>query len=269
MLKHRIITALVLVALTLWALFYSSDMAWKITLLVVALVAAWEWAGFTQYNLPVLKWIYAFAVVVTANFAVDVLSTENITFLVVFELVVVLSVVHRYQRSKGQVGTTSDGLIMLAGAVAIVLFTVSLVKFRAEFGAVELLASFMVIWAIDTGAYFSGRRFGKNKLAEYVSPGKTWEGVYGGTLLAFFIAWVLLAYIEPNTHVALVLFALALTFIAVISVYGDLFESVLKRQAGLKDSGKILPGHGGVLDRVDSLLISAPLLYLAWFFLLS
>jgi len=269
MLKQRIITAVVLVVLTVWALFYSSDMAWKIALLIVAGIAAWEWAGFAKIDIPVLKLIYAFAVVVTANFAADFLTIQNLVLLTLLEMLILLTVVHRYQRTKGQSGTQSDGFIMLSGAVSIVLFVVSLVKFRADFGAALLLFSMALVWAIDTGAYFSGRKFGKNKLAVHVSPGKTWEGVFGGGLLAFVLALVVLLLMQLELKLATILFALVLGLIAVFSVYGDLFESVLKRQVAMKDSGKILPGHGGVLDRVDSLLIAVPMLYLAWHFALN
>ncbi len=267
MLKQRVLTAIVLVALTVWALFFSSDTTWKIALLIVALIGAWEWASFAKVDLPVLKMIYAFAVVVTANFAVDVLTLQNIVLFTLLELVIVLSVVHRYQRTQGQLGTKSDGLVMLAGAVAIVLFVVTLFKFRSEFGASILLASLFVIWAIDTGAYFAGRKFGKNKLAAYVSPGKTWEGVAGGALLALFVALIVVYWLSDGPILNSLVLALGLTVIALLSIYGDLFESVLKRQVDLKDSGKILPGHGGVLDRIDSLLVAAPFLYLAWYYL--
>lgn len=267
MLKQRVFTALVLVALTAWALFLSSDMVWKVSLLVVAGIAAWEWAGFSKdMELPVLKLIYALAVVTTANFAIDALSLQNIVLFTFLEVIMLVSVVHRYQFTKGSVGSKSQVFVMLSGAVFITLFVVVMVRFRQDFGATLLLLSMALIWAIDTGAYFTGRRFGKTKLAVFVSPGKTWEGVFGGVLLSFVCAIILLYTLSFELKISGLLFALILSVIAAFSVYGDLFESVLKRQAGVKDSGKILPGHGGVLDRVDSLLIAMPMLYLAWYF---
>lgn len=266
MLKQRVMTAVVLVILTIWALFFADPISWKFAVLLVGLIAAWEWAGFAQVELPVLKLIYALAIGVTANFAVDVLTMQNIVLLTVLEALILMSVVHRYQRTQGEVGTKSVGFVMLAGALAIVLFVTTLVKFRAEFGAEVLLLSLALVWAIDTGAYFSGRKFGKNKLAVHVSPGKTWEGVFGGGILAFVLALFILFYLSFELKYSLLLFAVILGGIALFSVYGDLFESVLKRQVGLKDSGKILPGHGGVLDRIDSLIIAVPMLYIAWHF---
>lgn len=266
MLKQRIITAIVLVILSVWALFYSTDTVWKGVLLFVGFIAAWEWASFAQLKAPALRVIYALGIVVAANYAVDTLTTQNIALLTFLEAVILFSVVTRYQRTKGEVGTKSVGFIMLAGALAIILFVVAMVKFRVDFGPLYLLLSMLLVWVIDTGAYFSGRRFGKNKLAVHVSPGKTWEGVIGGGIFTLIVAVGIMLYLSPELKVASVLLAVILSVIALFSVFGDLFESVLKRQVGLKDSGSILPGHGGVLDRVDSLLIAVPMLYLAWHF---
>jgi phosphatidate cytidylyltransferase len=112
-----------------------------------------------------------------------------------------------------------------------------------------------IVWAADVGAYFAGHRFGRHKLAPQVSPGKTWEGVAGGVVLASLVAAVVASLLELALP-ALVLLALG---VVTISIVGDLMESLLKRQVGAKDSGVILPGHGGVLDRFDSLFAAAPL----------
>lgn len=269
MLKQRIITAIVLAVATIWALFEASDMGWKVSLLVVAAIAAWEWGGFAQFKLPVLKAIYALGVVVCSNFVIDYASTEQIAIFTAVETFLLLFVVHKYQATQGNVGLSSPVLVATAGVLAVSLFVTVLYKFRFEFGPLLLLLSMALVWAIDTGAYFSGRKFGKNKLAVHVSPGKTWEGVIGGGLLAFVLAIFALFIMDVELALAKFLFAVVLGLIAVFSVYGDLFESVLKRQVGLKDSGQSLPGHGGVLDRVDSLIIALPMFYLAWHYLLA
>ncbi|MCF6345146.1 MAG: phosphatidate cytidylyltransferase, partial [Thiomicrorhabdus sp.] len=160
----------------------------------------------------------------------------------------------------------STFFILMSGVLAVVLFTVALSQFRNAFSPWVILLSLLVIWAVDTGAYFSGRRFGKTKLAPYVSPGKTWEGVWGGVALAFVISVLSVLWLSVELRVSVGVFAVSLALIALFSVLGDLFESVLKRQAGLKDSGRILPGHGGLLDRGDSLLIAVPMMYLLWHF---
>ncbi|MEA1988926.1 MAG: phosphatidate cytidylyltransferase [Pseudomonadota bacterium] len=266
MLKQRVITAIILVVLSIWALFFSSDLVWKGVLSFIGFIAAWEWAAFAQLKVPALRLIYALGIVVGANYAIDNFTIQNIALLTLLEAIVLVSVVTRFQRTKGEVGSQSVGFIMLIGVLAVILFVVSMAQFRGEFGPLVLLLSMLLVWAVDTGAYFSGRRFGKTKLAVHVSPGKTWEGVFGGAFLTLIISFIVLYFLQPQLNVASVFMALILTLIAVFSVFGDLFESVLKRQVGLKDSGKILPGHGGVLDRVDSLIIAVPMLYLAWHF---
>jgi phosphatidate cytidylyltransferase len=123
-----------------------------------------------------------------------------------------------------------------------------------------LLGMFIIVWVNDTGAYLSGRLIGRHALAPRVSPKKTWEGLAGGLILAGIAAWILYSLTRSfDWHIWFVVYILTVTF----GTLGDLFESWLKRRAGLKDSGSILPGHGGVLDRLDSLLFAAPLVFAA------
>jgi phosphatidate cytidylyltransferase len=132
-----------------------------------------------------------------------------------------------------------------------------------------LLAAMAIVWIADTAAYFSGRAFGRRKLAPQVSPGKTWEGVYGALLAVglYAVALVPLAgragFLLPRSMLAIGLWTGFVLLVAGVSVFGDLFESLLKRHAGVKDSGALLPGHGGVLDRTDALFAAMPLLALA------
>ena len=121
-----------------------------------------------------------------------------------------------------------------------------------------LLFVFVLVWAADTGAFFAGRRFGRHKLSPEVSPGKTWEGVAGGLALALAVSAAAAVPLNAPMPVFLALCALA----AAASVVGDLTVSLFKRGAGLKDSGRIFPGHGGILDRIDSLCAAAPVLIL-------
>ena len=263
MLKQRIITAVFLVLAVLLSLFNASTDSWGTLLLIVAGLSAWEWAGFAKAEKSER---YAFVVVsVLCTWAL--MSAMNVwifILLVIAQTYLYLSTVHRYQRTQGAVGLSSKSSIYLTGLLAIANFSAALFLMRDEFSPEWLLFAMATIWAIDTGAYFAGRKFGKTKLAVHVSPGKTWEGVIGGALLSFVLAVVgasvglFPAAIEGV--MATVLLVVALTVIALLSIYGDLFESVLKRQAGLKDSGKILPGHGGILDRIDSLVIAMPML---------
>jgi len=137
---------------------------------------------------------------------------------------------------------------------------------REEHGNAWILLLFLIVWGADTGAYFAGKQWGRTKLAPNVSPGKTREGMLGGLVT---VALVSLAFAQwnelsiPSTVYLMILGVVT----AVMSVMGDLFESLLKRHSGLKDSGNLLPGHGGILDRIDSLLAATPFFYLGLLFL--
>jgi phosphatidate cytidylyltransferase len=127
-----------------------------------------------------------------------------------------------------------------------------------------LLALMAIVWVADTAAYFAGRRFGKRKLAPSISPGKTWEGVYGALIAVALYALALLPFAARAGYSGALLPAAATAWVvlvlllAAVSIVGDLFESQLKRQRGVKDSGKLLPGHGGILDRIDALVAALP-----------
>lgn len=120
-----------------------------------------------------------------------------------------------------------------------------------------ILAVMVLVWGADIGAYFSGKAFGKRKLAPQVSPGKSWEGVYGGLLLSLLITLVV-GLVRDASVGQIVLSLLGAALVVFISVVGDLTESMFKRQSGIKDSSNLLPGHGGVLDRIDSLTAAIP-----------
>jgi len=130
----------------------------------------------------------------------------------------------------------------------------------SPFSSNWLFFAFVIIWSTDTGAYFAGKNWGKRKLAPNVSPKKTWEGLYGGMILALALS-VATLYIFPMPIRPILLNRLftVIVLVSALSIFGDLFESVLKREAKVKDSGSLLPGHGGLLDRIDSLLFALPL----------
>ncbi len=130
------------------------------------------------------------------------------------------------------------------------------------YGGALILFMFLIIWAADVGAYFVGKQFGKTKLTT-VSPNKTWEGAIGGLVFSFLVGWFGIEALSLKVDNA-VTYLIVIALLGVISVYGDLFESALKRTANIKDSGNILPGHGGLLDRLDSTIAVAPIYFLSF-----
>lgn len=265
MLIPRILTALFLVAIVLGGLFKATPEVWEVGVLILAFLALFESAKLSQVTRPIWQWVYAVvgtAIIFLSLQTLDLLLYQITTLIVMLGVV---AVVYRYQRTQGRIGLDSKLLMSMFCFLLIMIFATALVELQALIRSELLLLSMAIVWAMDTGAYFSGRAFGKRKLASYVSPGKSWEGVWGGALSAFLLSSVSLYFLMPKiTSTDLLMLAFALTVIALLSVFGDLFESVLKRQADLKDSGSLLPGHGGVLDRVDSLLVAMPLTYLLW-----
>ena len=162
-------------------------------------------------------------------------------------------------RFSGNWGLLAREFYFLLGIVLLWICVNDLVFILKHFeqGGWILLYLLTLVWIADVGAYFSGRKFGKNKLAPGISPGKTWEGVAGG--LVFNMVWMLFVYsLTEGWGMSIVWFVGIGLATSAISVVGDLFESILKREAGVKDSGKLLPGHGGVLDRIDSVIAAAP-----------
>ena len=159
----------------------------------------------------------------------------------------------------------SNNLISLIQGGFIFLFAwCALLWMRLEQGAAMTIALLVVVWSADTFAYLAGRRFGKRKLAPSISPGKTIEGLVGGLVGAGLVALLAAIYALDLSPAQTLVWLLASLLAALFSVVGDLFESRLKRRAGVKDSGGLLPGHGGVLDRIDGLLAAAPVFATVW-----
>ena len=273
MLKTRILTALVMIPLVLAALLLLPPHGWGIAVLTVTLVAAHEWGQLAAFKRPTQLGFIAVILLVgagllylpSAGFARGwpagvVLAGCGLS--VVFWLMVAPEwVVRRWP-------TTNRWVMLVTGWIVLIGAWMALVQLQARSPTLAL-AMMAIVWVADTAAYLSGRAFGRRKLAPQVSPGKTWEGVYGG-LVAVAVYAMLLLYVgresafssELGTLADAAWVALAL-LIAGISVLGDLFESLMKRHASVKDSGKLLPGHGGVLDRTDALLAAMPLAALA------
>lgn len=263
MLKQRVITALILAPLTLWGLFGLSaeHFIWFIS--AVVLIASWEWAnlsgssslGRVLYPAAIAVLLYGLEQVRTADLDLNILILAAVGW------TVALYWVSCYPKTSLWSSTQAR---LLMGLVVLIPCWVGFVELRTNFwfGKDELLYVLLLVWTADVGAYFSGRRYGNKKLAPKVSPGKSWAGVYGGLLATTLLALVAAGYWQLNLNNTLTLVLITLVVTAV-SVLGDLLESMVKRHRGLKDSSQLLPGHGGVMDRIDSLTAAVPIFVLS------
>lgn len=267
-LSQRILTAVVLVPLVLAALFVLPPRGWAVVSLGFVLVAAEEWGrlvGFDRRRL--LQFVVATLLIAGllawqgGNFLQDGFAASTVVALCGISTLFWLFVAPAWLRggwpSRSPLPMACVGWLVLLGV------WVALVTLHAH-SPWLVLAAMAVVWVADTAAYFAGRAFGRHKLAPAISPGKTWEGACGAFVSVAVYALVLApfapdaGYPGSLTGFALVLFVLFMLALAAISIVGDLYESLLKRHAGVKDSGALLPGHGGVLDRVDALLAAMP-----------
>jgi phosphatidate cytidylyltransferase len=256
-LTKRVITALVLGAIVLLTLFYLPPVAARVLLGLFLLMGAWEWSGFCwQTNLIARVFYVALLVVMAALLGFDLLSVLPVS--TVLWLATVWWVLAGGWMLTGH-SKASRPLCMVAGVFALVPAWYAVMYLLAQDnGAWLFVWAVLVVAAADIGAYFFGRSLGRNKLVPAISPGKTIEGLLGGAVCAAIAtasgAWVL----EGNWLIA----GLMGLLLALLSVVGDLSVSVFKRSAGLKDSGWILPGHGGVMDRIDALVAVLPVFVL-------
>lgn len=259
MLKLRIITAVILIPIVIAVLFYLSPRSFFAFTLFISLIAAWEWSGLMDVKTTLRRFIYLILVACVFYSMVFVHVLYIFLFTFVWWLFAALLII-LYPKGAGW---WSKGVVV-RGIMGICVLTPCWVAFNfirnandGE-GIYALLFLFILIWGADSAAYFVGKKWGKNKLAPYVSPGKSWEGLYGAIAISLLITLIALWVCRIPQSVwpwAILLSLLTVLF----SVVGDLFESMLKRQANLKDSSQLLPGHGGLLDRIDSLTAAAPL----------
>jgi phosphatidate cytidylyltransferase len=274
MLKQRIITAIVLLAILLPALFWPSAVPFAVVSLVLIAAGAWEWA-----RLNGLRQVGAIAVAIAclaacaASWYFGLLGQP---LLILWVLAGGLWVLGGAWLLRGGVAgwPAIPQAVRLAGGIVVLVVTWLAVAQAREIGVNFLLSILVLVWAADIFAYVAGRtlglKFTKRKLAPGISPGKSWEGVWGGMagVIVLAVAWTIAdgryQAAIPSLYSRLAaqgwwLLVLAALFLAAMSVVGDLVESLVKRSAGVKDSSGLLPGHGGVLDRVDALLPTLPL----------
>jgi len=261
MLRQRILTALVLIPLLGFVVLVLPPVWTVVCMAALVLAGAWEWSAFPGFASPLARAAYVIAVAVLMWAAWRITATgRGLDALLITAIAWWICAFLWIIFAPTRVGRTSASL---AGVLVLVPAWTALVRLHVSGALGPQLVLFLLalVWAADIGAYFAGRSLGRIKLAPRVSPGKTWEGVLGGVIAGLLVA------VPAGLALGRLPAFLALCMgIVLASVVGDLTESLFKRFAGLKDSGALFPGHGGVLDRIDSVTAAAPffLLGLGW-----
>lgn len=281
MLKQRVITAIVMLLILLPALFYNSAAPFCAIALLLIAAAAWEWARLNHYG-SVASFLSGFvcAAACATSWWLGLLDRSVPLLWTLAGAAWVLVAAWVLHRGVSAWSACPRTVRLAAGLFALFLAWLAVAQARS-IGINFLMSILVLVWVADVFAYFSGKalggRFSQNKLAPSISPGKSWEGVWGGMagvlILAFVWRWAdaVSGSTSPSFYSHLGskgnwLLLIAVMFIALMSVVGDLFESLVKRSAGVKDSSALLPGHGGVLDRIDALLPTLPLAMMLYSF---
>lgn len=257
MLKQRIITALILLPLVLGAIFYLSTPWFALAIAIPVALGAWEWANLMGIEDSSERLPYVGAIV-AGLLLVYWLELNLVLWLACIWWSVAVWLVGVYPRETER--WHERRRLGIIGALVLIPAWWSLVLIQGQAnGPWWLLYVMLLVWGADTGAYFAGRKFGRTKLAPEVSPGKTREGLLGGLAVTGLLALLVAIFTSASEATGFIGF-LIISLVAVIgSVYGDLAESMFKRQRGIKDSSNLLPGHGGILDRIDSITAAVPL----------
>lgn len=271
MLKYRLLTAIVLIPIVIAALFLLSPANFGLVVIAVCALGAWEWAQFVGWHSQAkrvgLAVVFA-AILLAMQFSISNINQFSSEPMVLYGLwagliwwviAIILVVTYPASASWGK----SAIIRLLFGVLTIIPFYCGMMVLRTVgyqsdtfFGAWWLLYVMLLVWGADSGAYAFGRTIGRNKMAPKVSPGKTWEGLVGGLITAGIISWLFSAF-APIPVMPDYLLVTSI-IVVVVSVFGDLTESMFKRQSGIKDSSHLIPGHGGILDRIDSLTAAIP-----------
>ena len=263
MLKQRLITAAILIPLVVWAVFASSLATFTTLIVAVALLAAWEWHQMIGIQSPGMRVMLAVDLIIVLYLAITQLNPYFIISIGILiwliALVLILGFSNKSLAERLSLVFKNKVFGAISSILILTVFVVSSITLKAfsEVGAFLFFFVMVTVWLADTGGYFAGKRYGKHALAPAVSPNKTWEGVAGGVLLASI--WAIGFYwVKTPTTITMFEWMLLAVLTVAVSIVGDLFESLYKRAFSVKDSGSLLPGHGGILDRIDSLIAAVP-----------
>ncbi|MCK5480497.1 MAG: phosphatidate cytidylyltransferase [Gammaproteobacteria bacterium] len=262
MLKARLISAAVMVPLVVTGVLYLSTDVFALILGLILAAGLWEWSRLVPLHGMTARLAYVTVVLLLIGLLWQVRPETYLGPILIAAVAWWLWVL--YWVTRPQIGTLvsplTSSLKMAAGVLVIVPAWVALVVLHGNDnnGPVLVLIVLVMTWLADSGAYFAGKQWGRTRLAPIVSPGKTREGVYGGLLASLVFAAVAGGFYSHSYKWTLA-FMLVSLLAMMFSVVGDLLESLMKRQSGIKDSGSIIPGHGGILDRIDSMVAAAPM----------
>lgn len=261
MLSTRLLTALLLLTAFLAALFYLPDIFWAVLVLGLTVTAAGEWCRLGHFSVRQTVFYLIFTTLLGGELLLLVSTAvsknpADTTMLWLYAASGIFWVLVVPFQLRAIQSVRNVWIFMLIGWLVLLSACLSLYQLRA-IDPLLLLGFMGVVWISDSAAYFVGRAYGKHKLAPRISPGKTWEGA-GAALAGVLIYALIWLYWMDKGHVLAFWLVPLLLMLAVLGIIGDLFESLLKRQAGVKDSGNILPGHGGILDRIDALVPVLP-----------
>lgn len=266
MLRTRILTAAIILPLFLAALFHLPAIFWAALMLILTLIGAKEWCDLAKFSVKHATLFLILTTLIGGELLFVLSGSVAINpYTSVFFAIYAISCIFWIVCVPVFLGLARPInhplVMMLTGWLVLLPICLALYQLRA-ISPYILLGLMAAIWISDTAAYFAGRAFGKHKLAYSISPGKTWEGV-AGALVAVLVYALIWSYLSEEAFFKLFLVPLLLALV-ILGVIGDLFESLIKRHAGVKDSGNILPGHGGILDRIDALTSTLPVAMLAF-----
>ncbi len=255
MFRQRLLTSLILVPLVLLAIYCANMWLLAVVVLGLTLVGAWEWTQLIPIKHVVNKVLFSMAVLLAVGLSRYWLDAWLIVGLLSFGFLLIAVLTFPVSQTLwGRRYIVAGFCLLLLPLFANILGAI----YEHTQGKSLIVYLLCLVWATDIGAYLAGKQCGRHKLIPRVSPGKTIEGAVGGFLLALFVAVLGYVYFHPHFAVAWYVVAIA---VSLMSMLGDLLVSMLKRRSKLKDTGQIFPGHGGVLDRLDSLIAAAPLFY--------
>ena len=263
MLKQRLITAAILIPLVVLGILMLQTQTLQWLVALVSALAAWEWFGIIGIHDMTRRLIWLSGLCLLATLSITdlpvwfVLSIAAILWLAA----AVMILKYGHQGLPNQLASLfrHPGFGVASAVILLALFwATTIVLHQTALGPQQLLYVLVSVWLADTGGYFAGKKWGKTPLAKAVSPNKTWQGVWGALSLTGI--WAIIAFaMGLGGSLSLLTWLLLTLFTVAISIVGDLFESLFKRSYNIKDSGNLLPGHGGILDRIDSLIAAVPI----------